>query len=175
MKPELIVARIEQQIPGVLERSYVAHDGMLTLETAPSRAWELLKFLRDDEMLHFHFLTTLFGVHHPHEQGRELCVVYQLHNWLQNVRIRVKTFLSIEEPHLATVTNLWATADWMERETYDFFGIVFDGHPHLKRILNVEDLDVFPLRKEYRLEDGTRTDKDDRFFGRTGNEGRRFD
>jgi NADH-quinone oxidoreductase subunit C len=63
----------------------------------------------------------------------------------------------------------------MERETYDFFGIHFEGHPNLTRILNVDDLDVFPLRKEYRLEDGTRTDKDDRFFGRTGNEGRRFD
>jgi NADH-quinone oxidoreductase subunit C len=63
----------------------------------------------------------------------------------------------------------------MERQEYDFFGIIFTGHPDLKRILNVDDLDVFPMRKEYRLEDGTRTDKDDRFFGRTGNFDRRFD
>jgi NADH-quinone oxidoreductase subunit C len=63
----------------------------------------------------------------------------------------------------------------MERQEYDFFGVQFDGHPNLTRILNVEDLGVFPLRKEYRMEDGTRTDKDDRFFGRDGHVGQQFD
>ncbi len=175
MSPETIVARIEQQCPDIVEKHFIAYDGMLTLQTAPQRAWELLKFLRDDEVLYFHFLTTLCGIHYPNDPGQELCIMYQLHNWPKNTRIRVKTYLPIEAPYIATVTNLWATADWMERETYDFFGVIFEGHPNLKRILNVEDLDVFPLRKEYRLEDGTRTDKDDRFFGRMGNEGRRFD
>ncbi len=175
MSPEHILARIEERSPGVLESHHIAYDGMLTLITPRQRTWELLKFLRDDEVLNFHFLTTLCGIHYPDDKGRELCVMYQLHNWPKNIRLRVKTFLPLDEPHIATVTDLWATADWMERETYDFFGVVFDGHPNLKRILNVEDLEVFPLRKEYRLEDGTRTDKDDRFFGRTGNEGRRFD
>ncbi len=175
MNSENIISRIEEYCPGLVQRSYHAYDGMLTIETAPQRAWELLKFLRDDEVLHFHFLTTLCGVHYPEEKGRELCVVYQLHNWPKNIRLRLKAYLPKEHPHIATVTDLWAAANWMERETYDFFGIVFDGHPDLRRILNVEDLDVFPMRKEYRLEDGTRTDKDDRFFGRTGNEGRKFD
>jgi NADH-quinone oxidoreductase subunit C len=102
-------------------------------------------------------------------------VIYHLHNWPENVRLRVKIFFPADDPHVPTATTLWPTANWMERQEYDFFGVVFTGHPDLRRILNVDDLDVFPLRKEYRLEDGTRTDKDDRFFGRDGHVGRSFD
>lgn len=175
MTNELIHARIEQQRPGILVRHERAYDGMLTVETTRKQILPLLQFLRDDEQLQFHFLTTLCGIHFPDEKDRELCVMYQLHNWRTNTRIRVKVFFPIADPHLPTATTLWPTANWMERETYDFYGVIFDGHPNLTRILNVEDLDVFPLRKEYRLEDGTRTDKDDRFFGRQGHEGRSFD
>jgi NADH-quinone oxidoreductase subunit C len=82
------------------------------------------------------------------------------------MRIRVKTFTSKEYPDVSSVTEIFSAANWMERETYDFYGINFVGHPNLIRILNVEYLDYFPLRKEYPLEDATRTDKDDRFFGR---------
>jgi NADH:ubiquinone oxidoreductase subunit C len=71
---------------------------------------------------------------------------------------------------IATITDLFAGANWMERETYDFYGIEFTGHPDLRRILNMDDMDYFPMRKEYVLEDGTREDKDDRFFGRNTNE-----
>ena len=67
-------------------------------------------------------------------------------------------------------TWLWDGANWMEREAFDFYGIRFKGHPNLKRILNVEDMDYFPMRKEYHLEDETRTDKNDTMFGREGNE-----
>lgn len=175
MTNELIHARIEQQRPGILVRQETAYDGMLTVETTREQILPLLQFLRDDEQLQFHFLTTLCGIHFPEEKERELCVMYQLHNWRTNTRIRAKVFFPIADPHLPTATTLWPTANWMERETYDFYGVIFDGHPNLTRILNVEDLDVFPLRKEYRLEDGTRTDKDDRFFGRQGHEGRSFD
>lgn len=175
MTNELIHARIEQQRPSVLVRYETAYDGMLSVETSREHVTDLLQFLRDDEQLQFHFLTTLCGVHFPDENDRELCVMYQLHNWRTNTRIRVKVFFPIADPHLPTATTLWPAANWMERETYDFYGVIFDGHPNLTRILNVEDLDVFPLRKEYRLEDGTRTDKDDRFFGREGHEGRSFD
>lgn len=153
----------------------MAYDGMLTVETSREHIYDFLQFLRDDEELQFNFLTTLCAVHYPDDPGRELAMVYHLHNWRQNLRIRVKVFLPTEDPHIPTATPLWLTANWMERETYDFFGVIFDGHPKLTRILNVEDLDVFPLRKEYKLEDGTRTDKDDRFFGRDGHEGREFD
>ncbi len=175
MTNELIHARIEQQHPGLLVRHETAYDGMLSVETTREQVVEFLKFLRDDEQLQFHFLTTLCGIHFPDDNDRELCVLYQLHNWRKNIRMRVKVFFPIADPHLPTATTLWPAANWMERETYDFYGVLFDGHPNLTRILNVEDLDVFPLRKEYRLEDGTRTDKDDRFFGREGNEGQSFD
>ncbi|MBL7775641.1 MAG: NADH-quinone oxidoreductase subunit C [Saprospiraceae bacterium] len=175
MTNELAHARIEQQLPGCLVGHSIAHDGMLTLETTPEHIVPLLELLRDDDMLQFQFLTTLCGIHYPEQAGRELAVMYQLHNWRTQLRIRVKVFLPSEQPNIPTATNLWPTANWMERETFDFYGIIFEGHPNLSRILNVEDLDVFPLRKEYKLEDGTRTDKDDRFFGRDGHVGRQFD
>ena len=135
----------------------------------------LLTFLRDDEELNYHFLTTLNAIHYPDNQGRELGVVYHLHNWPQNRRIRIKVWVAAGDEHVPSITALWPSSNWMERQEYDFFGILFDGHPDLRRILNVDDMDVFPLRKEYRLEDGTRTDKDDRFFGRDGHEGISFD
>lgn len=175
MTNELVHARIEQQLPGILASHNTAYDGMLTLETTQDQILTLLEFLRDDEMLQFNFLTTLCGLHFPEDTNRELAVMYQLHNWRKNVRVRVKVFLPISAPQIPTATQLWPTANWMERETFDFFGIEFTGHPNLTRILNVDDLDAFPLRKEFKLEDGTRTDKDDRFFGRDGHVGRQFD
>jgi NADH-quinone oxidoreductase subunit C len=90
-----------------------------------------------------------------------------MHNWLDNVRIRIKSFLPASNPEIDSVVPLFLGANWMERETYDFFGIVFKGHPQLKRILNMDEMTVFPMRREFPLEDGGRTDKDDRFFGRT--------
>ena len=83
-----------------------------------------------------------------------------------NVRIRFKVFTSIASPDLYTASKLFSAANWMERETYDFYGINFIGHSNLKRILNVDEMDYFPLRKEYPLEDQTRIDKDDQMFGR---------
>ena len=113
----------------------------------------------------YQFLTDLCGVHYP-GQELELGVVYHLHDFVKNKRIRIKTFVAKDHPILATVTDIFSGANWMERETYDFYGILFEGHPNLKRILNVEYLDYFPMRKEYPLEDPTREDKDDRYFGR---------
>ena len=74
--------------------------------------------------------------------------------------------MPIVNPSIATVTDLFAAANWQERETFDFYGIIFEGHPNLTRIMNVDEMDYFPLRKEYPLEDGTRTDKEDKYFGR---------
>jgi NADH-quinone oxidoreductase subunit C len=83
-----------------------------------------------------------------------------------NVRIRLTVYTDILTPDVFTASKLFSSANWMERETYDFFGINFVGHENLKRILNVDEMDYFPLRKEYPLEDQTRIDKDDQMFGR---------
>ncbi|MEY3195380.1 MAG: hypothetical protein RIQ78_1477 [Bacteroidota bacterium] len=175
MAQEQILARIEKLLPGSVLSSETALDAVLNVHTTREQVINLLEVLRDDEQLQFNFLTSLCGIHYPDHTGQELGVVYHLHNWQQNIRLRVKIFFPKDDPHVASATGLWPTANWMERQEYDFFGIVFTGHPDLRRILNVDDLDVFPLRKEYRLEDGTRTDKDDRFFGRDGHVGQTFD
>lgn len=140
--------------------------GMLEITGPKELNLKVLTFLYDDPALQFQFLTDLTGVHCPDRAGEELAVVYHLHNLQANCRIRFKIFTSIQSPEVYTATGLFAGANWMERETYDFFGIQFVGHPNLKRILNVEEMDYFPLRKEFPLEDQTRIDKDDEMFGR---------
>ncbi|HTL83506.1 MAG TPA: NADH-quinone oxidoreductase subunit C [Bacteroidia bacterium] len=126
----------------------------------------ILKFLKEDPELNFHFLTTLCGLHYPDNKGKEFGVMYQLHNMPKNFRIRLKAFIPGNDLEISSVTSLWATANWMERQEYDFFGIIFKGHPNLKRILNMDDITFFPMRKEFPLEDPTRDDKDDTMFGR---------
>lgn len=140
--------------------------GMLTFEAAKENNLKILQFLNDDPSMGFTFLTDLCGVNYPDDKGKELAVVYHLHNLKENVRIRFKIFVSIEHPDVFTASKLFSAADWMERETYDFYGINFVGHHNLKRILNVDEMDYFPLRKAYPLEDQTRIDKDDHMFGR---------
>ena len=140
--------------------------GMLTFESPKELNLKVLNFLYDDEELKFRFMTDLTAVHYPNDKGRELAVVYHLHNLIDNVRIRFKVFTGIDHPEIYTATGLFSAANWMERETYDFFGVNFVGHPNMKRILNVDEMDYFPMRKEYPLEDQTRIDKDDEMFGR---------
>lgn len=128
---------------------------------------EILTFLRKDAELNFHFLTTMCGLHHPeNEHESEFGLMYQLHNMPKNYRIRLKTFMSREEMNVPTVTDLWKTAGWMERQEFDFFGFNFEGHPNLKRILNMDEMNYHPMRKEYPLEDMGRDDKNDKMFGR---------
>ncbi len=140
--------------------------GLLTFESSKEMNLKVLQFLFDDEILNFKFMTDLTAVHYPNEVGRELAVVYHLHNLIDNVRLRFKVFTSIESPDVFTASQLFSAANWMERETYDFYGVNFIGHPNLKRILNVDEMDYFPMRKEFPLEDQTRIDKDDEMFGR---------
>ena len=142
--------------------------GMLAFEAPKDMNLKVMQFLFDDPQLRFKFLTDLTAVHYPDNTGRELAVVYHLHNLVDNVRIRFKVFTDINQPDVFTATSLYSSANWMERETYDFYGVYFVGHPNLKRILNVDEMDYFPMRKEYPLEDQTRIDKDDEMFGRGG-------
>jgi len=127
---------------------------------------DALSFLKTDPEIACNFLTTLCGIHMPEQEGAEFGVMYQLQNMQKNVRIRVKVWMSKDDLHVPTATGLWPTANWMERQEYDFFGFKFDGHPDLKRILNMDEMNYFPMRKEYPLEDGSRDDKNDKMFGR---------
>ncbi len=144
------------------EESY----GMLTVISPAAEALRLLQHLHDD--YGFRFLTDICAIHYPERSGEELCVVYHLHNLPENKRLRVKAYIPIAKPDIATATRLFPGANWMERETYDFFGVNFVGHPNLIRIMNVEEMDYFPMRKEYPMEDASRRDKDDEMFGRGG-------
>ncbi|WP_295124679.1 NADH-quinone oxidoreductase subunit C [uncultured Chitinophaga sp.] len=140
--------------------------GMLSFTAPKDLNLKVLQFLYDEQDLQFRFMTDLTGVHFPDQQGAELGVVYHLHNMRENVRIRFKVFTAVATPQVFTATRLFEAANWMERETFDFYGIDFVGHPNLKRILNVDEMDYFPMRKEFPLEDQTRIDKDDEMFGR---------
>lgn len=141
--------------------------GLLSVQVKKDALIEVVSFLKDDPEMRFIFLTDLCGVHFPdNDPEMQFSVVYHLHNLFDNVRIRLRVFLA-ENETVDSLTPLFASANWMERETYDFFGITFKGHPNLVRILNMDEMTVFPLRKEFPLEDAGRTDKDDRFFGRT--------
>ncbi len=139
--------------------------GFLTLETSADNISEVLRFLKEDNELKFNYLTDITGIHYP-EQDLSIGVIYHIHSLTNNVRVRIKVFIDGDAPHIPTATTLWEGANWMERETYDFFGIIFDGHPNLVRILNVDDMTVFPMRREHPLEDPNRVDKKDYFFGR---------
>lgn len=139
---------------------------MLTFTAPKEINLKVLQFLFDDPAMQFRFLTDICAVHYPDRTAEELAVVYHLHNLTDNIQLRFKVFTGINTPDVFSATALYASANWMERETYDFFGINFVGHPNLKRILNADEMEYFPLRKQYPLEDQKRVDKDDEMFGR---------
>ncbi|UBM60336.1 NADH-quinone oxidoreductase subunit C [Marinilongibacter aquaticus] len=141
-------------------------NGLLTFTTYPSALIDVMTYLRDNDRLRFKFLTDVTAVHYPDSEGKEFCSVYHMHSFENGIRLRIKVFVSKEKPEVPTATGIFAAANWMEREAYDFYGVIYTGHPNLKRILNMEDMDYHPLRKEYPLEDATREDKIDALFGR---------
>ena len=139
--------------------------GFLTIEVKKEELKKIIHHLKESS-LRFIFLTDICGIHYPEDKEKELGIIYHLHNLEDNIRIRIKSFFSRENAEVDTITDLYSGANWMERETFDFYGIKFKGHPDLRVIVNSEDLGYHPLLKEYALEDGTRTDKDDTMFGR---------
>jgi len=159
----LVVTKLTEQFSNAILSNELQSD-MLSILVKKEEIQNILLFLRDDNELQFNFLTTLCGMHYHELQ--QLGVVYHLHSFANNHRLRIKTVTGIENPTIPTATAVWPSANWMERETYDFYGIQFEGHPNLVRILNVDDFVGFPMRKDFPLEDQTREDKDDGMFGR---------
>ena len=155
-----------QELKSNFEKDILSIDDtadIFTLTVNSSAIKQLIAYLKENQG--FIFLTDLCGIHYP-ELEKELGVIYHLHNLVANKRIRLKTFVSKANPQLDSIVSIFSGANWMERETFDFYGVDFVGHPNLIRILNVEYMDYHPMRKEYPLEDATRLDKDDNFFGR---------
>lgn len=162
---EAVLARLQELFGAAILAHEEQHE-LLSIEVVPTEAHKIIETLKSDATLRMTFLTLIGAVHFPDNKGREMCVTYHIHSLIHNVRLRIKAYLPIENPTIATITDLYVGSNWQERETFDFFGVNFEGHPNLTRILNEDSMDYFPLRKEYHLEDGTREDKDDRFFGR---------
>lgn len=160
---QLVLRKLTEQFSGAILSDELQAD-MLCITIKKESVQGILLFLRDESELQYDFLTTLCGMHYPEKE--QLGVVYHLHSFVNNHRIRIKTATGIENPTVPTATTIWPSANWMEREAFEFFGIQFEGHPNLVRILNVDDFVGFPMRKDFPLEDQTREDKDDVMFGR---------
>ncbi|MEO7989746.1 MAG: NADH-quinone oxidoreductase subunit C [Chryseolinea sp.] len=158
-----IVGAINEKFDGEILQTEMLYD-FLTITLKKDKIIEIIRHLYQHPSTQFQYLTTLCGVHYP--ELKQIAMMYQLHNLVSNVQVRLKTYLPEENPTVPTLTPVFAAANWLERETYDFFGVIFQGHPNLKRILNVEEMIIFPMRKEYPLEDQTREDKNDTMFGR---------
>jgi NADH-quinone oxidoreductase subunit C len=163
---EDIQARLNGKFDETTLQGFEETYGMLSVTVTATEILKVLQFLYDEAG--YRFLTDICAVHFPDRAGEELCLVYHVHNLTENVRLRVKAYIPIAQPDIFTATRLFPGANWMERETYDYFGVNFIGHPNLTRILNVDEMDYFPMRKEYPMEEATRRDKDDEMFGRGG-------
>lgn len=161
---EFVLARLQEEFGDRVQLIGEPY-GLLTVLVEKESILDVLSYVKTQEDLRFNYLTDITGVHYPHED-LPFVVVYHVHNMFQNIRLRIKVRLEHEKPTIASATSIWKGANWMERETYDFYGIHFQGHPDLRRILNVDDMEVYPMRKHYPLEDPNRVDKKDFYFGR---------
>ena len=156
-----LIQQFEGQL-GNIEESY----GMTTLQVRKSAILKVVEYLKNEQS--FTLLTDVCGMHFPdNDPEMQFAVVYHIHNLFKNIRLRLRVFLPASHPEVDSMSAVFSSANWQERETYDFFGIIFTNHPNLVRILNMDEMEVFPLRKEFPLEDAGRVDKDDRYFGRS--------
>jgi NADH-quinone oxidoreductase subunit C len=143
-------ALAERGLPDAVEK-VVVHRGEITFWIRRERLLEVARLLRDDELLRFEMCLGVSGVHFPGDTGRELHAVYHLLSMTHNRRIRLEVACPEADPHVPSVVTVYPTNDWHERETWDFFGIVFDGHPSLTRIEMPDDWPGHPQRKDYPL------------------------
>jgi NADH-quinone oxidoreductase subunit C len=142
--------RAYPQFSDAIER-VVVDRGELTLHIKREKLVEVAKVLRDDQALRFEVCLGVSGVHYPEEKNRELRAIYPLLSMTHNRRIRLEVSAPDSDPHIPTLVEIWAGNNWHERETYDMFGIIFDGHPALTRILMPDDWPGHPQRKDYPL------------------------
>ena len=129
----------------------VVDRGELTLHIKREKLFDVAKKLRDTESLRFEMCMGVNGVHYPEDKGRELHAIYPLLSLTHNRRIRLEVSVPESDPHIPSLVEVWGGNNWHERETWDMFGIIFDGHPALTRILMPDDWPGHPQRKDYPL------------------------
>lgn len=149
------------EIADDLERAYpefndaieavVVQNGELTLHVKREKLEDVARILRDNPKLQFEMCLGVSGVHYPDQTGRELHAVYPLLSMTHNRRLRLEVSVPDSDPHIPTLVEVWAGNNWHERETFDMFGIIFDGHAGLTRILMPDDWAGHPQRKDYPL------------------------
>ena len=146
----LATATREGGIEAAVEK-VIVHRGEITFFVKREHLLAVVKLLRDNEDLRFELCSGVSGVHYPGDTGRELHAVYHLLSMTHNRRVRLEVTAPDSDPHIPSVCATYPTADWHERETFDFFGIIFDGHPALTRIEMPDDWPGHPQRKDYPL------------------------
>jgi NADH-quinone oxidoreductase subunit C len=131
--------------------SVVIHRGEITFHVRREDLPAVAQHLRDDPRMRFELCSGVSGVHYPDDTGAELHAVYHLLSMTYNRRVRLEVSMPDTDPHVPSLVSIYPTSDWHERETYDMFGIIFDGHPSLTRILMPDDWPGHPQRKDYPL------------------------
>jgi NADH-quinone oxidoreductase subunit C len=149
---EKVVARLREKF-GADAIATSEHRDNFRVLLAPARLYAVLEFLKSDPACGFDMLVELGGADYLHYPGAKdrYGIWYGLLNTGSGQRLIVKTFVNDPDPTLPSVFPLWKGADWMEREVYDMYGVIFDGHPDLRRILMPDEFTAFPLRKDYPL------------------------
>lgn len=148
---DAVAQRMEELVPGFGTGRVVVDRGEITFHVRREELLNLVRQLRDDAQLRFEACVSVSGVHYPHEAGAELHSVYHLLSITHNRRIRLEVSVPDSDPHIPSIVSVYPMADWHERETWDMFGILFDGHPALTRILMPDDWQGHPQRKDYPL------------------------
>ncbi|MBM4159885.1 MAG: NADH-quinone oxidoreductase subunit C [Ignavibacteria bacterium] len=149
MNNALVVEKLKARFG---EKTVEFHEfrGELTVVVPKETIVDVCQLLKEDAELQFDLLADLCGID-MYTPAKRFGVIYNLYSLKNKHRIRIKTFVEEEDTRLASVTKVWGTADWHERETYDMFGIVFEGHPDLRRVYMPEEFEYHPLRKDFPL------------------------
>ena len=147
---DVLFARLQEADVDGVEYTVIDRDEM-TMFVRREHLLAVARILRDDPALRFEMCLGVAGVHYPHDAGRELHSVVYLLSMTHNRRIRLEVTVPETDPHLPSIVDVWPSADWHEREAFDFFGLIYDGHPALTRIMMPDDWPGHPQRKDYPL------------------------
>ena len=149
MENQIVLERLKSRLGDGIQEAKEFR-GELTVVVPKERIVEICSFLKNDPELAYEFLSDLCGID-MYTPEKRFGVIYNLLSLKNKHRLRVKTFVEEENPSVKTVTGIWGTANAHERETFDMFGIVFEGHPDLRRMYMPEDFEYYPLRKDFPL------------------------